>query len=163
MSRTCTICTHDERHAINVALVQRDSYRDIARHYAVDKSALSRHAKEHLPELLVKAKNAVEVAEADDLLSRVEALQSHTLAILETAEETGELRTALSAIKEARSNLELVGRINKELDERPTLNLYMNPEWLELRAVIVGVLEPHREARAAVLRALESAGSNGGA
>ncbi len=161
MSRTCTICTHDERHAINVALVQRDSYRDIARHYGVDKSALSRHAKEHLPELLVKAKNAAEVAEADDLLSRVEALQRRTLAILESAEEAGELRTALSAIKEARGNLELVGRISKELDERPTLNLYMNPEWLELRAVIVGALEPHREAREAVLRALESTDSGG--
>ena len=122
---------------------------------------MQRHAKEHLPELLVKAKNAVEVAEADDLLSRVEALQRRTLAILESAEEIGELRTALSAIKEARGNLELVGRISKELDERPTLNLYMNPEWLELRAVIVGALESHREAREAVLRALESAGNNG--
>ena len=103
----------------------------------------------------------MEVAEADDLLSRVEALQRRTLAILESAEEIGELRTALSAIKEARGNLELVGRISKELDERPTLNLYMNPEWLELRAVIVGALESHREAREAVLRALESAGNNG--
>jgi hypothetical protein len=160
MSRTCTICTHDERHAINVALVQRDPYRHIARQWDVSTGALQRHAKEHLPELLVKAKNAVEVAEADDLLGRVEALQRRTLAILESAEETGELRTALSAIKEARGNLELVGRISKELDERPTLNLYMNPEWLELRAVIVGALEPHREARDAVLRALEA---NGGA
>jgi hypothetical protein len=161
MSRTCTICTHDERHAINVALVQRDPYRHIAKQWDVSTGALQRHAKEHLPELLVKAKNAVEVAEADDLLSRIEALQRRTLAILESAEETGELRTALSAIKEARGNLELVGRISKELDERPTLNLYMNPEWLELRAVILGALEPHREAQEAVLRALESAGSGG--
>ena len=159
MSRRCTICTHYERHAINVALVQRDPYRHIAKQWDVSTGALQRHAKEHLPELLVKAKNAVEVAEADDLLSRVEALQRRTLAILESAEETGELRTALSAIKEARGNLELVGRITKELDERPTFNLYMNPEWLELRAVIVAALEPYSDARGAVLGAIAGVGN----
>ena len=161
MPRKCTICTHPECHAIDVSLVHREPYLTIARTYEVSRDALRNHAKEHLPELLVKAKNAVEVAEADDLLGRVEALQRRTLAILEAAEETGELRTALSAIKEARGNLELVGRITKELDERPTLNLYMNPEWLELRAVIVGALEHRREAREAVLRALDRAGSGG--
>ena len=29
MPRTCTVCSHDEAHVINVALVQRDSYRKI--------------------------------------------------------------------------------------------------------------------------------------
>jgi hypothetical protein len=42
------------------------------------------------------------------------------------------------------------------------VNLNVSPEWLELRAVMVGALEPHPQARVAVLRALESAG-NGGA
>jgi hypothetical protein len=35
----------------------------------------------------------------------------------------------------------------------------LNPEWLELRAVIVGALEPYSEARRAVLRALEGGGN----
>ena len=159
MPRTCTICTNDEAHAINVALVQRDGYRTIAHHFGVSVDALKRHAKEHLPTLLVKARDAVEVAEADDLLSRVEGLHERTLAILEAAEVSGELRTALSAIREARGNLELVGRITKELDERPTLNLYMSPEWLELRTSILVALDAHPGARDDVLRALESGGN----
>ena len=158
MPRSCTVCRHDEAHLINVALVQRDPYRNIAERYGLSVGSLSRHAKDHLPGLLAEAKRAVEVAEAGDLLSRVEALHARTLAILEAAEGTGELRTALSAIREARGNLELVGRVTKELDERPALNLYFSPEWLELRAVIVGALEPHPEARGSVLRALEGAG-----
>lgn len=155
MPRVCTICSHDEAHTINVALVQRESYRDIARRYGVGKDALSRHAKDHLPELLSKAKAAVEVAEADDLLSRIEALQSRTLAVLEAVEGTENYAVAFGAIREARSNLELIGRVRRELEAAPILNLYLSPEWLELRVVIVCALAPYQEARGAVLNALE--------
>ncbi len=154
MPRACTICVHDEAHMINVALVSREPYRAISRRFGVSKDALKRHSGEHIPELLVEASRAVEVCEADDLLGRIEALQGRTLAILEAAEHTGELRTALAAIREARGNLELVGRITKELDERP-VNVLVSPEWLELRAVIVAALAPHPEARVAVLDAIE--------
>ena len=159
MPRSCTICTHDEVHAINVALVHRDAYRHIASRYEVSTGALQRHAREHLPELLVKASEAVEVAKAGDLLGEVRSLQARTLAILEATEETEDYRTALAAIREARGNLELLGRVTRELESTPTINLYLNPQWLELRAVIVGALESHPEARGDVLRALESEGN----
>src|SRR3954451_7773863 len=141
MPRTCTICHHDERHSINVALVQRDAYRYIASEYDVSTKALQRHAKDHLPELLTKAKDAAEVAEADDLLLRIEGLQSRTLAVLEAAEDAEQHGVALAAIREARANLELIGRVTKELVEAPTINLHLSPEWLELRAVIINSLE----------------------
>ena len=158
MPRRCTVCDHDEHHAINVALVQRESYRDIAGRYGVSKSALSRHTQEHLPKLLVKAKDAVEVAEADSLLARIEALQSKTLAALEAVEEERNYPVLLGAVREARANLELIGRVTKELEATPTLNIHLNPQWVELRTVIVGALEPYSEARGAVLRALEGMG-----
>jgi hypothetical protein len=79
---------------------------------------------------------------------------------LEATEETHDHRVALAAIREARGNLELIGEVTKELDRTPTLNLHLNPEWMELRTVIVGALEPHPDARGAVLRAL-GGGSNG--
>ena len=159
MSRNCTICTHDEAHAINVALVHRDPYRHVASGYEVSTGDLQRHAREHLPELLVKAKDAVEVAEADSLLDRVEGLYKRTEAILEAAEGNSEWGTALQAIRECRGNLQLLGRVTKELQDAPTLHLHLNPEWLELRAVIVDVLEPYSEVRGAVLRALEGVGN----
>jgi hypothetical protein len=158
MPRSCTICTHGEAHPINVALVHRDAYRHIASRYEVSTGALQRHAREHLPELLVRAKDAAEVAEADSLLDRVESLYKRTEAILAAAESNSEWSTALQAIRECRGNLELLGRVTKELQDAPTLHLHLNPEWLELRAVIVGALEPYSEARGAVLRALEDGG-----
>ena len=158
MPRSCTICAHDEAHAINVALVHREPFRHVASRYEVSTGALQRHAREHLPELLVKAKDAVEVAEAGSLLDRVESLYKRTEAILEAAESNGEWGTALQAIRECRGNLELFGRVTKELHDAPTVHLHLNPEWLELRAVIVGALEPYSEARGAVLRALDGGG-----
>jgi len=157
VGRTCTVCTHDEHHAVNVALVSRDPYRHIAKHYGLSVGSLSRHAKEHLPALLAKAKNAVEVAEADSLLVRVESLYRHTEAILEAAEDNNEWGTALQAIRECRCNLELLGRVTKELESASTVHLNLNPEWIELRAIIVTALEPYPDARGSVLRALESA------
>jgi hypothetical protein len=61
-----------------------------------------------------------------------------------------------SLLPRVRGNLELLGKLAGELDERPVVNLNISPEWLELRAVIVGALEPHPAAHTAVLRALES-------
>jgi transposase len=159
--RTCTVCSHPEREAIDEALVSGASNRSIASKCGVSEAAVRRHKANHIPAklaLAAKKREEAESAEADDLLGRVEDLQERTLAILEAAEDTGELKTALSAIREARGNLELVGRLTRELDERP-INVLISPEWLELRAVIVTALEPHQEARYAVLRALEGSGN----
>jgi hypothetical protein len=133
--------------------------RRIASQHDVTERAVRNHKANHLPETLAKAKEAEEVAQADDLLGQVQDLQARTLAILEAAEETREHRTALAAIREARSNLELLAKLLGELDERPQLNILISPEWIELRAVIVGALEPHGEARVAVLKAIEGIGN----
>jgi hypothetical protein len=101
------------------------------------------------------------VAHADDLLEQVRDLQVRTFAILEAAEASEQHRTALSAIREARGNLELLAKLLGELDDRPTVNVLISPEWLELRTVIVGALEPYSEARGAVLRAIEGTGNDG--
>jgi hypothetical protein len=120
---------------------------------------VQRHEENHVPATLAKAKEAEEVAHADDLLADVRSLHHRTLAILEAAELSSEHRTALAAIREARSNLELLAKLLGELDERPVVNLNVSSEWLELRAVIVGALEPYRDARESVLRAIEGGGN----
>jgi hypothetical protein len=107
----------------------------------------------------VQARTAEEVAQADDLLEQVRQLQGSALAILSRAEEAGDLRSALGAIKEARDNAALLAKVLGALDERP-VNVLISPEWIELRTVIVGALEPYSAARGAVLRAIEGAGND---
>ena len=153
------MCDDPQRHGIDEALVDGAPYRSVAKRFGLSESAVYRHKTEHLPAQLLKAKEVEEVAQADDLLEQVRDLQGHALGILERAEKAGDLRTALAAISQARGNLELLGKLAGELDERPVVNLNVSPEWLELRAVIVGALEPHPAAHTAVLRALESVGN----
>jgi len=159
MPRKCTVCDHPKRHSLDEALVTGAPYRSVAKRFELSESSVYRHKTEHLPAHLLKAREVEEAARADALLEQVRHLQGHALDILERAEKAGDLRTALSAISQARGNLELLGKLAGELDERPMVSLNISPQWLELRAVIVGALEPYSEARGAVLRALERVGN----
>jgi hypothetical protein len=157
--RTCSICSHEHRDAMEDAFIVGQAKRRIASQHGVSERAVRYHMREHLPALLALARDAERAARADSLLDRMEALQSQTLAILDAPEDQ---RTALAAVAQARRNLELIAEITKELDRAgTTINLALNPEWLELRGVIIAALEPHPTARDSVLRALEGVGNNG--
>jgi DNA-binding transcriptional ArsR family regulator len=163
MPRTCTVCSHPERREIDRTLVSRSaSYRDIAGQYSVSKTAVSRHTKEHLPDLLAKAYAAEEVTRADELLMDVRRLQARTLRALLWAEGAADWTTMLRAVREARENVRLLGELRGKLDTRPVVNVLVSPEWLELRALIVGALEPHPDAREAVVHAIASREGDGG-
>jgi hypothetical protein len=158
MPRRCAVCDHPESHSIDDALMGAAPYRSVAKRFELSESAVYRHKIEHLPAHLLKGRNADKVARADDLLEQVRDLQTHALGTLERGEGRGS-ETALAAISQARGNLELLGKLAGELDERPVVNLIVYPEWLEPRAVIAGALEPHPAAHSAVLRTLECLGN----
>lgn len=158
MPRVCTICTHAERHDIERSLLKGDALRGLSALYRVSEDALARHRDKHLPEKLVQATQAAEVANANNLLDQVRNLQSRALVILSQAEQAGDLRTALQAIREARSNLELLARLVGELQEGQTVNLLVSPDWLRLRNLILLALQDLPEARLAVARAIEGGG-----
>jgi transposase-like protein len=159
LGRVCTICSHEQRFAIEELLATRQStYRGIARKYGVSEDAVSRHVKAgHVSQLLAMAADAERAARADSLLDRIEALHSRTLAILEALEGTDEHGTALAAIREARRNLELIGEVTRELDRAGTINLELSVEWQEVKAVLVNTLASYPEAQQAVFNALEQA------
>jgi hypothetical protein len=154
MPRRCTVCDHPERHGIDGALVTGAPYRSVAKRFGLSESAVYRHKTEHLPTHLLKAREADEVAQADDLLDQVRDLQAHALDILERAEKVGDLRTALAAISQARGNLELLGKLAGELDERPVVNVLLSPQWVVIRTTMLEALSAYPEARSAVAEGL---------
>ena len=154
MPRKCSICTHGEREAIDLALVSRESYRAVARRFDVSRSAVERHKRTHIPQSLMKAAEAEELVRADDLLAHVSALQKRALTILEEAENGGDLRTALLAIREARSCIELLAKLVGDLRTGTEINVVANPIWVSLRGEILRSLGPFPEAREAVSNAL---------
>src|SRR5918999_684680 len=161
MLRTCIVCSHEARGALEDAFIAGTPKRRIAAHHGVSERAVRHHVREHLPALLALARDAERAARADNLLDRVEALQSRIEEFLSRVEHTDNYSATLGAFREMRSNLELIGEVTKELDRAGTINLELSPEWLELRGVIVAALEPHPAARDSVLRALEGVGNNG--
>jgi len=154
MPRKCTICSHDQRDEIDAALVAGESYRTIASRFDVSTAALQRHKTTHLLSSLVQAQNASEAARGDRLLEQVDTLRAQALQILTRAEESGELRTALAAIREARGCLELLARLMGELQDGTRVNITISPQWVQLRGQILLALAPFPGARTAVIQAI---------
>jgi ribosomal protein S14 len=159
-SRRCSICDHPEAHVINVTLVRRsESFRTIAHRHQVSTDALKRHSRDHLPQLLLKASEALERSDAELLKAELEAEKADIQRLKARAEAEQDVRTALSACGRALSALELQAKVLQIITEAPTLELHLHPEWLQLQAVILGALEPHPDARSAVLAAIRGTGS----
>jgi hypothetical protein len=104
MPRTCTICRHPERLAIEADLRAGNPYRDIARRHNISKHALSRHRLNHLSR---------HTATALATTMKIKPL-------LDKAETAPTLNGTLLAIREARRCLEeLVILLNSTVPSLP--------------------------------------------
>ena len=116
MALKCTVCQHVSRDAIERSLIHGEPMRDLAGRYSISKSALCRHKSSHLPEALVKAQESKEIARGESLIEEVEVLMARTDTIYAECVAGGDMRLALSAIREKRGCLELLGKATGELD-----------------------------------------------
>ena len=116
MALKCPVCHHVSRDAIERSLIHGEPMRDVAGRYSISKSALHRHRNAHLPKALVKAQEAKEIVRSESLLEETEVLIEHGYRILAEARAAGEHRTALSAMREIRGCLELLGKVTGEID-----------------------------------------------
>ena len=157
MPRECSICAHDEHHAINVDLLHRVSYRNIAERYGVSKPALSRHSQEHIPELLLQAYAAIQRDDAEDLAGELVKVKADVHRLKERAEEEGDIRTALLGCDKALKALELQAKVEQLIQTAPTVNIALveHPDYKRLEDVLTGALEPYPAARYAVAGALK--------
>ena len=149
MPRSCTICTHDEHHAIYVDLLDRVPYRHTASRYEVSTGALQRHSKEHIPELLLKAYEAIERDDAEDLAGELVKVKADVNRLKEKAEEEGDLRTALLGCDKALEALELQAKVEQLIQTQPTVNIALveHPDYRRLEDVLTRALEPYPAAR----------------
>lgn len=114
MARVCTICAHAQRRAIDQALASGQAIAAIAATYrGISADALGRHKRAHLvssPPAIAAAGDSADrvarIAPVGDVRQLLEDLARRTMAILDRAEQAGELKTALLAIKELRGQLE---------------------------------------------------------
>lgn len=156
MAQPCSVCTHEDVLAINEEMIlKRTANRRVAAQYGLSEQAIRRH-RQHIPQLLVKASQAMEVAAADALLDRIEDLYAEAKGVLEAGKGESDHRLVLMAIDRAGKQLETLAEMRGELNRQPQVNVALvhHPDYARLREAIVGALEPHPEARWAVAAAL---------
>ena len=136
MPRSCTVCTHPERPAIDGELVSGTSLRNIAEQFRLTVTSLHRHKHGHVSAALAKARDAQTVADAEGLLGQIQKLTAEAHRLKSKAEDKGDLRTALSAIRELVRMVELLAKLRGELDESPKVawwryksGLWCNRPW----------------------------------
>jgi len=116
-------------------------YREMARRYDLDKSALFRHRCEHLPARLVRVAGVKEMLENDDLLGQARTIQQQAFILLgkttqpveKPCEKCGtpyktvaSVGRAIAAMRNAREGIRLLGEVLGRLQPRPAGNVTNN-------------------------------------
>ena len=148
-----------------MAMINHRPFHAIARQFGLKKDALLRHYDNHLPETLAKAAEQEDVRRAIDYIAQFKAINAAAIAILSVARRTGDHDLALRAIDRVQKHIELQAKLIGELDERPVINVLLDPQWLAIRTALLAALLPYPEARAGAaqsLLALEAGNGSGG-
>jgi len=152
--RTCTICSHPERAAIEAAITQGKSLRDIARQFSVSKDAIARHKENCIKPILQEVVTQQEEQTAFSALAEMEWMRQQVRLIYADGRSGFDHRVSLQALGELRKQTELYSELTGELDRSTHIELRLSPEWMNVRDVIFAALLPYPEARVAVARAL---------
>jgi len=110
MPQTCTICCHREREAIDADLVAGVPLRRIAAQSGTSTGALQRH-RCHVAAGVVRAAETCEHERGTSLLEKIRSMEGEARRLGAKAEQEGDLRAALLALRELGRAFELQGRL----------------------------------------------------
>lgn len=114
----CRICNHDQRQEIEQALLRGLSHRAISQQFTVSCGVVDRHLK-HVSQDMKHARELIEVERGKSLLVQLRELGSQAQYLGVRAERAGDVRTALTALRELTRILELEARLTGKFDEKP--------------------------------------------
>jgi hypothetical protein len=119
MARACTICNNPKASEINEALVRGESHRAVAKRFNASAPSMFRH-QDHLSAVLAKAADVRasvgELMAGDNLVQKVQELETTARRITAAAEAAGDPRTALVGLRELARMIELTAKITGRLD-----------------------------------------------
>jgi hypothetical protein len=164
----CSICHHERRHQIEIALTYKTPMRVLARRFDVSPHALFRHSKAHLSAavraaiLTASKPTAVDLdklrtSEAEGLLSALLCQRARLQQQADMALELGSVHVAVAAEGRITESLRLTAQLTDQLVQHHDvrhINVLVSEDYLRLRSVLVAALKPYPEAMAAVGRAL---------
>jgi len=111
-----------------------------------------------MPELLLKSRDVKETLQADNLLDQIVYYESEARRFKGLAESQGDLELALKAVDRALKCLDLFAKARGIINDQPQITIINNPEWVELRTLIITALDPFPDAKGAVVDAIRRRG-----
>ena len=146
-----TVATHPRRAEIEAQIRRGVPAAHVARDFNLSRQAVSRAKSK-----LMKRPAGEGSTERDEMRRRIQGLYNSVLSLVQVAHEENNPRKFLAAVSEARKCLGLLSKIIGVLDAAPppAVNVSVQVDIIELRAVMVGALAPFPEAGAAVAQAL---------
>lgn len=124
--RPCTVCHSKGRREIERRVARGEPAGSLSREFAVSDDAIERHMKNHAKKALALATEAIgarDLAAGLGLNEEARDLYDRTITILDAAEQAKKLPVALLAIREARGNLELLGKFTGKLKPEQQVNV----------------------------------------
>lgn len=145
MSQICTVCTHKDRKKIDEMILQNISIRKISKQFSINYQAVYRHSKKHLPDTLVKSKEAEVVCNADELLTQQNKLLKLSWDIANRFISQGDDQGALKAISQIRENLKVLLEVEGKINQRNQFNVILSPQFLQIQTILMDELKkyPH--------------------
>lgn len=168
LSKRCSICSHREHAAIDLAIARGVSVTAIAKRYKLGSDSIYRHSRNHLPpqlraSLLAGPDTDIDLdrlreTESQSLLANLIAIRRRLFASLDVAEEFGDGTMISRVAGQLHHNLEITGKLLGDLSAGATTinNVLVMPAYVELRVSLVNALRPFPEAARAVAQTLHA-------
>ena len=166
MGRKSKIEAHPQSEEIIRRLASGEEYSKIVEDYPdIRYQDLDYYAQNKLPAILSKSNDLkaladeierADVHKGDTYLQLVIGLQKKALDALEQQNAKEDPKSWAMVSREARGYVELMGKALDRIRDAPPaqITIVNNPEWIELRTVIIQALDPYPEAKEAVIDAI---------
>ena len=153
----CSACDIPARAALDRALViGTETVTDLARRYDLSRQAILRHRAAHLPKALLETAALGVDDRGAAMLAEIEGLKDNVSELLNKAKTKGDLRGAVTAIREGTRLVELIAKLRGDLTPAPAvqINVVQTADFQAVSARILAALDPYPAARVAVVAAL---------
>lgn len=148
MPKPCTICEDPRRDEFDRRARIEDNIAKIAQDFALSYDAFYRHVKanHHIREVTAIPTSA-ELLTSEEIYKEIEGWHAEAKDLQQPQKRTVISRLLFSGLKRLLKCLELMLKIHGQLPEGPQITIINNPEWVELRTLIIGALGLSRSTR----------------
>ena len=153
----CSIFSHPAVDEINGRIASQEKLADISREFAVSEDALRRHKDKCIIAALSATPNTKDVINGDNLLAQLQEARSKAIELLDMAIAAGDTKVygpPSSYLSEIRQQIKLWAELEGRLASQPQITIINNPEWVELRTVIIQALDDFPQEKEAVVNAI---------